>query len=156
MILIVLGTQDSPFPRILKECEIAAEKLGLTEEIIAQIGTTKYESTRISLKAYYERTEFLRLIEQARVVITHGGAGTIYQCLHSGKKIIVMPRNAEFGEHNDNHQFELTEVLARDGYVLRADTSLVASLSEIDNFTPKPYVTQNDILEVVEQFIEGI
>ena len=44
MILITLGTQDKSFERLLKAVDKEIENGNIKEKVIAQIGTTKYES----------------------------------------------------------------------------------------------------------------
>ena len=39
-------------------------------------------------------------------VITHGGTGAIIGAVKKGKKVIAVPRLAEYGEHVDNHQLQ--------------------------------------------------
>ena len=45
MIFVTLGTQDKHFPRLLE----AVEKLEVDEEIIAQVGSTKFKSDKIKI-----------------------------------------------------------------------------------------------------------
>ena len=45
----------------------------------------------------------------ADIVITHGGTGAIIGAVKKGKKVIAVPRMAKYGEHVDDHQFQLIE-----------------------------------------------
>ena len=47
MILILLGTQDKPFNRLLEAVDKAINDGYIKEEVIAQIGFTKYKSKNI-------------------------------------------------------------------------------------------------------------
>ena len=156
MIFILLGTQDSPFPRILKETEEAANVLNLTEDIYAQAGTTNYSSDRLVVNDYFLGQEYSQLIKDARLIITHGGAGILFKCIHLGKKIICQPRLADLGEHNDNHQLELVEKLAQAGYIYQAKGSILEAMKEIDSFTPAVYQNQNTIAQEIQSFIDSI
>ena len=71
-----------------------------------------------------DRTDFLRLIVGADVVISHGGIGVISDCLSSGKTPLVIPRRKSFGEHVDDHQVEIVEFLAERGLVINLENSV--------------------------------
>lgn len=45
------------------------------------------------------------------MLITHGGAGTMVNAVKRGKRVIVVPRLARYGEHVDDHQLELAKRL---------------------------------------------
>jgi UDP-N-acetylglucosamine transferase subunit ALG13 len=62
--------------------------------------------------------DMLKKLEEARIVITHGGPGTIMLARQFGKKPIVVPRRVEFNEHVDNHQVTFTEFLELEGKIL--------------------------------------
>ena len=49
------------------------------------------------------------MVEKCSVLITHGGTGTIVDAVKRGKKAIVVPRLARYGEHVDDHQLQLLE-----------------------------------------------
>ena len=49
MILVLLGTQNNSFHRLLEEVEKNIENGTIKEEVIAQKGYTKFESNKIKL-----------------------------------------------------------------------------------------------------------
>ncbi|MDR0691327.1 MAG: hypothetical protein LBF32_04760 [Streptococcaceae bacterium] len=155
MIFVLVGTQDSPFLRILKETEEAIQELDLKEEVYAQTGDTPFNSKLMKTQAYFMGKKYERLMHEARVIITHGGAGILFKAIHLGKKVIAMPRKMEFGEHNDNHQMELVKKLSELGYIYEAKNSIKEALLDIGVFQPKPYILKNDLLKAVHDFIEG-
>jgi UDP-N-acetylglucosamine transferase subunit ALG13 len=55
---------------------------------------------------------------EARIVITHGGPGTIMQARAQGKVPIVVPRQARFGEHVNDHQVDFCKRLAQEGLIV--------------------------------------
>ncbi|WP_369255676.1 glycosyltransferase [Geodermatophilus amargosae] len=66
------------------------------------------------------------LMEHARasdVVVTHAGAGTVLDLLRIGISPVVVPRRRARGEHVDDHQAELAQLLERRGlaHVREAD-----------------------------------
>ncbi|HEA1399118.1 TPA: hypothetical protein RVE45_003897, partial [Escherichia coli] len=50
----------------------------------------------------------------ADVIITHAGAGTLYQLLEKGKKIIAVPNL----ERIDKHQVDIATYMERNHYLL--------------------------------------
>jgi len=61
-------------------------------------------------------------IKKAHVVICHGGAGTVFLALSLGKIPILIPRDASFGEHVDNHQLEFARKMECVGKAIVAYT----------------------------------
>ncbi|CAL9532387.1 hypothetical protein SUDANB121_04083 [Nocardiopsis dassonvillei] len=57
------------------------------------------------------------LMESARVVVSHGGPGTIVQARRAGRLPIVVPRDPELGEHVDDHQLLFVARLEEAGRV---------------------------------------
>lgn len=45
-------------------------------------------------------------MRNADVVVTHGGVGTILDCLDMGKRPVIVPRRVSRGEHVDDHQLD--------------------------------------------------
>ena len=51
-------------------------------------------------------------VEDARIVITHGGPASFIMPLQIGKTPIVVPRQKKFNEHVNNHQVEFAKNVA--------------------------------------------
>ena len=56
--------------------------------------------------------QMIKNVEDARIVITHGGPASFIMPLQIGKKPIVVPRQHQFGEHENDHQVEFTRNVA--------------------------------------------
>lgn len=54
----------------------------------------------------------------SKVLVIHAGAGSIVTALRLGRRPIVVPRRAEYGEHVNDHQIELARQVARTGRIL--------------------------------------
>ena len=64
-------------------------------------------------------SEMVEKVAQARIVITHGGPSSFIMPLQVGKTPIVVPRQAQFDEHVNDHQLEFArEVARRHGNIL--------------------------------------
>lgn len=116
MIFVTLGTQKQSFIRLLQEIENC--KILNNEEIVAQVGNTKFVSDKIKTFDFLDQEEFNRYIENSEFVITHGGVGSIFSAILKGKKVIAMPRLKKYIEHVDNHQIEICEKLASMDYIV--------------------------------------
>ncbi|EPY28522.1 beta-1,4-N-acetylglucosaminyltransferase [Strigomonas culicis] len=69
------------------------------------------------------------LLARAALVLTHAGAGTILECLHAHRRLLVVPNR----ELMSDHQLELAEVLEQQGYLFCVDVAdLPARLRALD------------------------
>lgn len=154
LILVTLGTQYQSFSRLLDYIE----KSDVKEEIIVQAGHTKYNSSKMKIINFMSYTEMENYIDKARVIITHGGTGSIISPLKKGKKIIACARLSKFNEHVDDHQKEIVEIFADEGYILelKEGDNLNAILKGLKKFTPKLYKsnTETFILQLKNQIDE--
>lgn len=162
MILILLGTQDAPFPRIIETTQQALVELEWSQAVIVQAGHTHYTTTSPQWRVtdFLSQAEFEEAITQAEVVICHGGAGTMLTALKKGKQVIVMARKLEFSEHNNDHQAELASKLAQEGYLQSVQTrsEMQAALQAVQaqTFQPRPFDFVNDVVNQVEHLIDLI
>jgi len=114
LILVLFGTNPYNFDRLAKAIEMYAQISG--EEIVAQLGNTTYYPEGVKCFDFLPREELLSLIEQAEVVITQGGFGSILDCLERRKRIVAVPRKMELGECKDIlGQEELVRELEKEG-----------------------------------------
>ena len=60
------------------------------------------------LCSYQEMNEYM---DQARIVITHGGPSSIMMALQRGKIPIVVPRQKQYEEHVNDHQVEFSRFI---------------------------------------------
>jgi beta-1,4-N-acetylglucosaminyltransferase len=115
MIFSTVGTHNQGFERLIKKLDEIAPKID--DEVIMQIGSTRYKPKNARWFEFSEYEELLRFIQKADVIICHGGAGTLLDCLKFNKKIVIVPRLEKFGEVYDNHELELAEALENKGQV---------------------------------------
>lgn len=141
MILVLLGTQDKPFTRILKAVSKQIKNGNINEKVVAQIGHTKYHDDKIEAFDFTSKEEIENLIDKARIIITHAGVGNIIECLNKGKKIIVVPRYKKYKEHTNDHQVQITKEFASKNYIipLYNTANLSAALEELKKFKPLKY-----------------
>lgn len=112
MIFVTVGTHEQPFNRLI-ECVDNLKRDGIiTEDVIMQTGYSTYEPQFCTWRKLYPYQEMLRLVEQARIVITHGGPSSFIMPLQIGKIPIVVPRRHEFNEHVNDHQVAFARAVA--------------------------------------------
>ena len=101
--------------------------------------------------------EFNRLIDQANLVITHGGVGSIISAITKGKKVIAVPRLKKYNEHVNDHQIEIIDSFNEKGFIIGIHSveELGEALDKAINFNPQKYIRNTgNILKLVEDFIE--
>lgn len=104
MIFVTVGTHEQQFNRLIECVDRLKENGTITEEVIIQTGFSDYEPKYCNWSKLFSYTEIGKTIEDARIVITHGGPSSFIIPLQIGKVPIVVPRRYEFSEHVNNHQ----------------------------------------------------
>ncbi|MCL2865331.1 MAG: beta(1,3)galactosyltransferase EpsH [Lachnospiraceae bacterium] len=117
MIFITLGSQKFQFNRLLKKVDVLVEKNVIVDDIFAQIGASDYLPRNFDFVSFLDGNEFEQKVEQADVIITHGGTGNIFAAVKKGKKVIAIPRRAKYQEHVDDHQIQILEELDKMGII---------------------------------------
>jgi len=157
MIFVCTGTQVYQFDRLIKKLDELVENGVIKDRIFAQIGSSTYIPKNYEYKAFLSADEFKEYQDQANLIISHGGTGALIGASKKGKNIIAVPRLSEYGEHTDNHQLQIVEVLEREGYI-RAVYNIedLADVIESANKEPitKIYSRPSNILEILEDFID--
>jgi len=115
MIFVTVGTHTQGFERLVKEVDSLAGIGKINDEVIMQIGNTEYEPKNCKWFRFESFKKILELNKNARVIITHAGAGCILTALQFEKPLIVVPRYKKFGEHINDHQCDLAEALDESG-----------------------------------------
>lgn len=159
MTLVILGTQDKEFTRLLKMVEDEIKKGLIKGDVIVQAGQTKYKSKYMEILDLISNSKFNKLIKESDLVITHGGVGSIISALKHNKKVIAVPRLSRYGEHVNDHQLEIVEEFGKLGYIKSATNKreLTKALEEIDNFEGAKYKSNNNkMIKLIEDFIDNI
>ena len=113
MIFVTVGTQGQ-FDRLIRTVDRWAGLRGRTD-VFAQTGPSAYRPIHIRSKPFIDPIEFRQHVELASLVIAHAGMGSIITALELGKRIIVMPRRADLGEHRNDHQVATAKRFAAQG-----------------------------------------
>ncbi len=158
MILVLLGTQNNSFKRLLTKIDNLIESGVIKEETIVQAGYTKYSSSRMKIFDFISKEELQRYIKKSNFIITHGGVGSILMSLRNDKKVIAIPRLHSYHEHVNDHQKEIVELFNNKGYIigLQDVDELEEAIQRIEQFEPKKYQQDNNkMLKIIEDFIDN-
>lgn len=161
MILVLLGTQNNSFHRLLEQIEKNIDNGNIKEEVVVQAGYTKYEpKTRKKKMKIFDtipKKELDKLIEKANLVISHGGVGSMVTANQKGKKVIAVPRYKKYNEHVNDHQIETIRIFEKKGYVLLAENveDIDKALLQVKDFEPVIYEKdqKSNIIGIIEKFI---
>ena len=158
MILVLLGTQHNEFKRLLQEVEDSIDNEFIKERVVVQAGFTKYKTEKMNIFDMKSQEVIENLVDEANVVITHGGVGSILLALKKHKKVIAVPRLHEYGEHVNNHQRQIVDIFSKKGYLIGIQNveDLPEALKQIKDFNPMEYQSDNQkMIKLIDNFIEG-
>ena len=159
MILVLLGTQNNSFTRLLEQIEKNIEDGTIQEEVVVQAGYTKFHSQKMKIISLMSKEHLDKFQEEADLIITHGGVGSIITSIRKGKKVIAVPRMHEYGEHVNNHQIEIVRNFNQENYIIGIEKveDLKQALIKAMDFEPKKYESDNTLmLKTIENFIDKI
>lgn len=147
MIFVTVGTHEQPFNRLLEYIDNMKRDGVITEEVIIQTGFSTYEPKYCKWSKLLPYKEMVQNVNDARIVITHGGPASFIMPLQIGKTPIVVPRQKQFGEHVNDHQVEFAkQVYQRIGTIIP-----VYDIEELDNIL-KNY---NDIISNITTSVKS-
>ena len=155
-IFATVGTQ-LPFDRLIRELDAWAES-NPQFDIFAQIGISDYEPLHMTWDRMVPESLFRKHLNDCDAIVAHAGMGTIISAIDRGKRVIVMPRRAEYGEHRNDHQLATAERLGHlQGLaVVHNGPELVQALEEVHPSRSCSSVSTNVVLNASPQLISEI
>lgn len=118
MIFVTVGTHEQPFDRLVEAVDGLKEKGLIPGEVFIQTGYSSYAPRFCDYSDFIAFDEMIERMNNADVVITHGGTGSIMLVLYNGKIPVVVPRQKRYGEHIDDHQVRFCEKMEHKGKIL--------------------------------------
>jgi UDP-N-acetylglucosamine transferase subunit ALG13 len=107
MLFVTIG--NGKFEPLIKEIDRLKEKGIIKDKVIIQLGHGTYKPQHCkwftfepNLKKYYD---------QADLIISHGGPGTVFEILRKKKKLIAIPNR---DRTDPNHQVEYLKAIAKE------------------------------------------
>jgi beta-1,4-N-acetylglucosaminyltransferase len=129
-ILITVGT--TPFDNLIKAAE---QQLSQAHQLTSQISEGEYKPLG---HTYFQFTDDIEShYNDADLIISHGGAGTIYRVLELGKKLIIVPNL----DRVDHHQLDICDFMRKNGHALaclKLD-ELGETVEKVQSFDFVPY-----------------
>lgn len=107
MIFVTVGTHEQSFNRLVEYMDNWAKDH--EEKVVIQIGYSSYIPEYAEWSKLFPYQEMIKKVDEARIIITHGGPSSFIMPLQIGKIPIVVPRKYEFNEHVNNHQVEFVK-----------------------------------------------
>lgn len=161
LIFTTVGSRDYPYDRLFIKLDELYDQGILTEEMFAQIGSTKYRPRNFEFENYISPDEFMEKIQEADIILSHGASGSIMKALRAEKKIIGVSRLKKYGEHLNDHQVECNEAFANNNLIIMADPEL----SDLEDCFQKIYEHKDNlrlwvnedplaIVNLIDQFIQ--
>lgn len=114
MIYVTVGTMFMDFSRLITKMDAIARSTG--EKVVIQCGLSATVPLNCDHFDFKGHEEIMNLQRAARLVVSHAGIGAVMDALRAGRPLVVVPRLKRFGEHMNDHQLELAEVIAKRGW----------------------------------------
>lgn len=112
MVFVTVGTHEQPFDRLVKAIDGLVADGTLEEEAFVQTGYCTYEPEHCGWARFVPAPEMRSRMEEADVVVTHGGPSSFIEAMAAGKVPVVVPRYERFGEHVNDHQEAFVRLVA--------------------------------------------
>ena len=112
MIFVTVGTHEQAFNRLVKCIDDLKRQGIIQEDVIIQTGFSTYEPRHCLWSKLFPFSEMEKNVDDARIIITHGGPSSFIMPLQIGKTPIVVPRQKQFDEHVNDHQVSFSRAVA--------------------------------------------
>jgi UDP-N-acetylglucosamine transferase subunit ALG13 len=117
---VSVGNCHQSFARMLGRISEIANGNTIPSPVFVQHGHTPFSGANCVATPFLTRDEFDARLADAVLVVVHGGA-TALQAIRAGKVPVIMPRQARYGEHIDDHQREFARSLKTEGLAVVAE-----------------------------------
>ena len=132
MIFVTVGTHEQQFNRLIKEVDRLKGEGLIQDDVFIQTGFSDYEPVHCQWKNLISYDEMNRYMDEANIIITHGGPATFMGVISKGKRPIVVPRQEKFGEHVNDHQVEFVKKISSEyGLIIVEDVKKLLENLEI-------------------------
>ncbi len=152
LVFVSVGTDHHPFDRLVGWVDAW---LPDGVKCVVQHGTSA-PPRRAEGVAYLDHGALTDLLNDAAVVVSHGGPTTITESRRHGLRPIVVPRSPALGEHVDDHQERFCARMAAKGLISSAGDEeafralLDHALSDPADFAVSP--DDGDVAKSVARF----
>ncbi|KAK4517730.1 uncharacterized protein ATC70_001072 [Mucor velutinosus] len=149
---LIHQTTGSDFLNALSEAGIrkVVYQFGSSEQVFAK-NLQSYNGKILDLDGYKYKASIAEDMEQADVIISHAGAGTILQALRMKNKKLIIVVNMSL---MDNHQYQLAQAMHSSNYAICSGMSeLTDTLRNINHsqLTPFPAAKPETFASIVDE-----
>lgn len=138
MILIISGTSEMKFQRLVD----AVNTSKYLDKMVFQHGVNSMEMfLGRECQDYWTRSDMLKYIKSADLIISHAGIGSILDCLYFNKKLILVERKQELLESKADQS------AAIDYFKHYHGIDVCGCLSELDALITKKLAESNKLAE---------
>ncbi len=116
-VVVTVGTVDQYGFRRLIDAAHRVIPPGI--DVLWQVGSTDVSDLGLAAHRHLASAQLDDAMRDAQVVITHSGIGSALSALEAGRRPILVAREKRYGEHVDDHQAQIAEVLDGSGLALR-------------------------------------
>jgi len=136
LIFVTVGTHYQKFTRLVQKMDYIAANL--SEEVIIQYGHTTIDIKHARGHDFIDTDTYNSLLNDARVIVTHDGAGAMIASISAGKQVVVVPRLQQYGELLYRNRAELAKKLESMGllHVICNVEEIPEALANVMNSTP--------------------
>lgn len=146
---VAFGNLERIFPR-MADAVIAAYNL-LPKPIVIQAGpnlTALRDLPGVKVFRSCSPTEFSNYVRSSTLLIIHGGLGAAKEAILSGRRPAIFVRSAKFGEHVDDHQADMCQILFKRDLAFHAtDNSKLLEFVRQGDFFIQNYKTAVDFFD---------
>ena len=117
LIFVTVGTDHHPFNRLIEWIDAWAAEGGHNGNLVLVQYGTSVAPQLVPGRDYIRYDEMCEAMTRALAVVSHSGPATIMDARRMGRIPLVLPRNADLGEHVDNHQQRFARRMAELGQI---------------------------------------
>lgn len=112
MIFVTVGTHEQQFNRLVKAVDVLKANEDFDDQVFVQTGYSTYSPRYCEFSRFLPYNEMRKRMEEADVVITHGGPSSFIEAMSLGLVPVVVPRRGDLGEHVNDHQAEFVRIVS--------------------------------------------
>ena len=141
MIFVTVGTHEQSFERLIKKLDELVASGEITDEVIIQKGYTDYEPKHCKANALIPAQEMAYYMQNADLIISHGGPATYMAAVSKDKPTIIVPRLSKFSEHVNDHQLDFAKKINK---ASDYDLTVVTDMDELSPLIREKLHNDND------------
>lgn len=153
MLLVTVGTYK--FDAMVRSVENVCKDMAI--DAFYQIGIGEMKPVNGQYVRFLPENRFNDFANSASVIVTHAGAGTVYNFLEKNYRMIVVPNL----DRTDNHQRDIGEYLKSNNYAfvcfdlceLRSEFEKAFNYDlKLDKYTKTSFFRTNDLIASFDRF----